>query len=90
MKLSDLGILMCRPALFSRLLHKSRGTRSEWEYPFAAAGVNVTFMLMDITGLQDPNPDAPLLKAAGGASCFTAFHCCLFFGIIFDISTCSA
>ena len=54
-----------RLALFHRLLHKSVGTRSEWEYPFAAAGVNVTFMLMDITGLRNPSFDGPLTSPAG-------------------------
>ena len=31
--------------LFRRLLDKSQGQRSAWEYPFAAAGVNLAFML---------------------------------------------
>ena len=31
--------------LFRQLLDKSEGQRSTWEYPFAAAGVNLTFML---------------------------------------------
>ena len=31
------------PETFDRLMHKRTGTRSEWEYPFAAAGVNLTF-----------------------------------------------
>ncbi len=33
------------PALFARLLGKSEGERAQWEYPFAVAGVNLTFML---------------------------------------------
>ena len=31
--------------VFRRLLDKSEGQRSEWEYPFGAAGVNLTFLL---------------------------------------------
>eukprot|EP00887_Chlorella_sp_A99_P005103 scaffold25.g5103.t1 len=30
---------------FRRLMRKADGARSDWEYPFAAAGVNLTFML---------------------------------------------
>ena len=33
--------------VYDRLLRKTDGTRSEWEYPFAAAGVNVTHALCD-------------------------------------------
>ena len=36
------------PETFDRLMHKRTGTRSEWEYPFAAAGVNLTFMLSGV------------------------------------------
>lgn len=39
-----------QPALFDTLRHKRNGTRSEWEYPFAVGGVNLTFMLLG--GLQ--------------------------------------
>jgi hypothetical protein len=38
---------------YDRLLHKRTGKRSEWEYPFAAAGVNVTFALVDLLELRD-------------------------------------
>lgn len=34
------------PVLFDALRHKRRGSRSAWEYPFAAAGVNLTFTLL--------------------------------------------
>ncbi len=34
------------PELFAALRWKRAGQRSEWEYPFAVAGVNVTFMLV--------------------------------------------
>ena len=40
-----------QPKVYRRLLSKSDGVRSEWEYPFAAAGVNVTFALVDLLEL---------------------------------------
>ncbi|CAK0779165.1 hypothetical protein CVIRNUC_004709 [Coccomyxa viridis] len=42
-----------QPALFRRLLRKTEGERSEWEYPFAVAGINLTFMLQEVVGLRD-------------------------------------
>lgn len=37
---------------FQRLLHKQDGKRAEWEYPFAVAGVNISFMLVQMLDLQ--------------------------------------
>lgn len=37
---------------FLKLMHKRYGERSEWEYPFAAAGVNLTFMLTEVFELR--------------------------------------
>ncbi|KAF3443885.1 hypothetical protein FNV43_RR13575 [Rhamnella rubrinervis] len=34
------------PASFRRLLLKQEGNRATWEYPFAVAGINVSFMLI--------------------------------------------
>eukprot|EP00210_Caulerpa_lentillifera_P000545 g526.t1 len=39
--------------LFNKLMTKSEGVRSEWEYPFAVAGVNVTFELIQMFHLRD-------------------------------------
>lgn len=39
-------------ATFNRLLLKQAGERSEWEYPFAAAGINVSFMLIQMLDLH--------------------------------------
>lgn len=39
--------------LFRRLLEKAEGERSEWEYPFAVAGINVTFMLEELVEMRD-------------------------------------
>jgi len=41
-----------QPRVFQRLMAKQDGTRSEWEYPFAAAGVNITFQLVDMFELR--------------------------------------
>jgi len=34
------------------LLHKQIGMRAAWEYPFAVAGVNISFMLVQMLDLQ--------------------------------------
>ena len=40
---------------FTALLHKTRGTRSAWEYPFACAGTNLTFVLAELLELKPKN-----------------------------------
>ncbi|KAJ6433409.1 hypothetical protein OIU84_017162 [Salix udensis] len=40
------------PASFRRLLFKQGGQRATWEYPFAVAGINVSFMLIQMLDLQ--------------------------------------
>ncbi|MBA0795391.1 hypothetical protein Gohar_006255 [Gossypium harknessii] len=37
---------------FKDLLWKQEGDRSAWEYPFAVAGVNITFMLIQMLDLE--------------------------------------
>ncbi|KAF9677794.1 hypothetical protein SADUNF_Sadunf08G0144600 [Salix dunnii] len=37
---------------FQNLLKKQGGKRSAWEYPFAVAGVNITFMIMQMLDLD--------------------------------------
>ncbi|XP_047974638.1 ELMO domain-containing protein A-like [Salvia hispanica] len=44
------------PATFNRLLLKQAGERSEWEYPFAVAGINVSFMLIQMLDLHSEKP----------------------------------
>ncbi|CAL9095462.1 unnamed protein product [Musa textilis] len=46
------------PNSFQMLLHKSEGRRAEWEYPFAVAGVNVSFMLIQMLDLQSDLPSS--------------------------------
>ncbi|KAD3642031.1 hypothetical protein E3N88_31255 [Mikania micrantha] len=40
------------PNLFRRLLLKQHGKRVAWEYPFAVAGINITFMLTEMLELH--------------------------------------
>ncbi|KAL2320547.1 hypothetical protein Fmac_029516 [Flemingia macrophylla] len=46
------------PESFQRLLHKQDGTRAEWEYPFAVAGINISFMLAQMLDLQAGLPSS--------------------------------
>ncbi|XP_073315947.1 uncharacterized protein [Primulina huaijiensis] len=41
---------------FQSLLRKQTGKRAVWEYPFAVAGVNITFMLMQMLDLNATKP----------------------------------
>ena len=34
------------PTTYDQLLNKTEGRRADWEYPFAAAGCNITFMIL--------------------------------------------
>eukprot|EP00250_Pteridium_aquilinum_P015599 c22666_g1_i1 orf=334-1293(+) len=44
------------PKAFQRLLHKEQGCRATWEYPFAVAGINISFMLIQILDLRSAKP----------------------------------
>ncbi|XVF44408.1 hypothetical protein PTKIN_Ptkin02bG0118000 [Pterospermum kingtungense] len=44
------------PASFHRLLYKQDGNRATWEYPFAVAGINVSFMLIQMLDLYSEKP----------------------------------
>ncbi|XP_024019972.1 ELMO domain-containing protein A isoform X2 [Morus notabilis] len=44
------------PASFRRLLFKQDGKRATWEYPFAVAGINVSFMLIQMLDLYSAKP----------------------------------
>lgn len=37
---------------FQSLLRKQTGKRAMWEYPFAVAGVNITFMILKMLDLD--------------------------------------
>uniref|UniRef100_A0A2N9EVN8 ELMO domain-containing protein n=1 Tax=Fagus sylvatica TaxID=28930 RepID=A0A2N9EVN8_FAGSY len=45
-------------ASFHRLLFKQEGNRAVWEYPFAVAGINVTFMLIRMLDLSSEDEEA--------------------------------
>ncbi|EEF44474.1 conserved hypothetical protein [Ricinus communis] len=44
------------PVSFRRLLFKQGGKRATWEYPFAVAGINVSFMLIQMLELHSEKP----------------------------------
>lgn len=44
------------PACFFRLLLKKGGKRAEWEYPFAVAGINISFMLIQMLDMSTGKP----------------------------------
>ncbi|MBA0795600.1 hypothetical protein Gohar_006453, partial [Gossypium harknessii] len=51
------------PKSFKDLLWKLEGDRSVWEYPFAVAGVNITFMLIQMLDLEAVfNPTLPFIS----------------------------
>ncbi|OEL21191.1 hypothetical protein BAE44_0017791, partial [Dichanthelium oligosanthes] len=43
---------------FQMLLNKLQGQRSDWEYPFAVAGINISFMLIQMLDLQSTVPSS--------------------------------
>lgn len=46
------------PEAFQNLLYKRDGDRSAWEYPFAVAGINISFMLVQMLDLQSGIPSS--------------------------------
>lgn len=49
-------IRQCLKVPFHRLLLKKGGKRAKWEYPFAVAGINVSFMLIQMLDLYSEKP----------------------------------
>jgi hypothetical protein len=43
---------------FQALLNKVQGQRADWEYPFAVAGINISFMLIQMLDLQSSVPSS--------------------------------
>ncbi|KAF5744266.1 ELMO/CED-12 family protein isoform 1 [Tripterygium wilfordii] len=71
------------PKSFQELLRKQEGDRSVWEYPFAVAGVNITFMLIQMLDLEAVKPrtmvGATFLKfLAENESAFDLLYCITF------------
>ncbi|XP_042414240.1 ELMO domain-containing protein C-like isoform X2 [Zingiber officinale] len=46
------------PNAFQILLHKREGERATWEYPFAVAGLNISFMLIKMLDLESELPSS--------------------------------
>ncbi|XP_050379946.1 uncharacterized protein LOC126797348 [Argentina anserina] len=44
------------PLSFRRILFKQGGRRAIWEYPFAVAGINISFMLIQLLDLWSTRP----------------------------------
>ncbi|KAE8720752.1 autophagy-related protein 3-like [Hibiscus syriacus] len=68
---------------FKDLLWKQEGDRSVWEYPFAVAGVNITFMLIQMLDLEAVKPrtivGAVFLKfLSESESAFDLLYCITF------------
>ncbi|TYG56129.1 hypothetical protein ES288_D08G039000v1 [Gossypium darwinii] len=57
------------PKSFKDLLWKQEGDRSAWEYPFAVAGVNITFMLIQMLDLEAVKPRTMLMDRQWLAMC---------------------
>ncbi|KAI7745689.1 hypothetical protein M8C21_019387 [Ambrosia artemisiifolia] len=71
------------PESFQDLLRKQEGDRSMWEYPFAVAGVNITFMLIQMLDLEAVKPrtlvGATFLKfLTDNESAFDLLYCIAF------------
>ncbi|KAK4755638.1 hypothetical protein SAY87_009395 [Trapa incisa] len=71
------------PKSFQDLLRKREGDRSLWEYPFAVAGVNITFMLIQVLDLEAVKPrtivGAAFLKfLSENESAFDLLYCITF------------
>ncbi|XP_056862623.1 uncharacterized protein LOC108846383 isoform X3 [Raphanus sativus] len=68
---------------FQDLLRKQVGERSVWEYPFAVAGINITFMLIQMLDLEAVKPrtivGATFLKfLSENESAFDILYCIAF------------
>ncbi|GER43216.1 ELMO/CED-12 domain-containing protein [Striga asiatica] len=71
------------PKSFQDLLRKKEGDRALWEYPFAVAGVNITFMLIQMLDLEAVKPrtlvGATFLKfLTENESAFDLLYCITF------------
>lgn len=53
---------------FQDLLRKQEGDRAMWEYPFAVAGVNITFMLIQMLDLEAGFILCHFIPASSGVS----------------------
>ncbi|KAI0523047.1 hypothetical protein KFK09_005437 [Dendrobium nobile] len=68
---------------FQSLLNKQGGKRAAWEYPFAVAGVNITFMIKQMLDLDSSKPrtfikTVLLQMLAGDDRAFDLLYCVAF------------
>jgi hypothetical protein len=77
MELKGRGCAQEQPRLFRRLLDKVEGTRSDWEYPFAVAGVNLTYMLEEVFDLRDKRVGSLIDDRLPGSPAGRGFLCLL-------------
>ncbi|XP_077254102.1 ELMO/CED-12 family protein isoform X4 [Tasmannia lanceolata] len=70
------------PASFQRLLFKQEGKRANWEYPFAVAGINVSFMLIQMLDLYSEKPRSlqglNFIKILSDEEAFDVLYCIAF------------
>ncbi|GAB2285347.1 hypothetical protein Dimus_019801 [Dionaea muscipula] len=70
------------PVSFHRLLFKQDGKRATWEYPFAVAGINITFMLIQMFELylEKPRclPGINFVRLLGDEEAFDVLYCMAF------------
>lgn len=71
------------PGSFQRLLNKEEGKRATWEYPFAVAGLNISFMLIQMLDLRSSRPSSlsagTFLKILAEDECaFDMLYCVAF------------
>ena len=57
-----------KPKLYQALRYKTRGARSEFEYPFAVAGVTLTYNLVKMLDIKEPKP------TTRAAACFARIN----------------
>ncbi|GMN57114.1 hypothetical protein TIFTF001_026217 [Ficus carica] len=71
----DMGWQGPNPSTDFRLLFKQDGKRATWEYPFAVAGINVSFMLIQMLDLYSAKPKCipgiNFMKLLGGGKART-------------------
>ena len=57
------------PHVFKSMMLKLEGTRVEWEYPFAAAGLNLTYMLSELLELHGSSSSLSLSESCPVPKC---------------------
>ncbi|XP_020570746.1 ELMO domain-containing protein A isoform X2 [Phalaenopsis equestris] len=70
------------PASFQRILFKQEGIRAAWEYPFAVAGINITFMLIQMLDLYSEKPrnlrGVNFIRILSDETAFDVLYCIAF------------